>query len=968
MKSPFIRTYLLYCLLTAINTLPLALNAQEENTFTVTINPSVHGHVTASPEGPYSSGTEVSLTATPNEGFLFTKWIIGEEEFTDNPLTFTIEADNEVTPEFISAPSEVAIYSNIPDPIPPDGLDWIFQMEQKVETSQPFITGDTGIISSINIPMVRWRDPSGPVLLEIWDDVEGLPGTKLHTVAEIEVADLAHGRTHSTPNPEEIVRINNLNISLEPKTSYHLLLNNLNVVITDGNGNTRKTVASLVQAPKTGTNGAGRLIYTFSVRPNLSGWDELANIPGFDGVNYLAMEIFELASAPGDEFDLTISPSANGSVTVDPEVPSYPAGTEVTLTATPNEGYLFTKWIIGEEEFTDNPLTFTIEADATLTPEFVESATEVVMYDTSDCHTETPQGSRPGIHLEADGPDQQILQLQAFRTGQSTSVDSITVDVGILRGTPTGKIGIEIWDENEDGLPGSKIAEFGEIDVASLPSASLVPHKLTTVEGLVSGLTQNSQYYVLFEHRRLRFGSQSAIIYTTCRSASGTNGAGKFLGRHPVFTPEGSWDVMADIADSGRNYLVMKVAARTHTLTITPNEHTVTISPDGPYSTGTKVTLTATPNDGHEFTKWLIGESEFTDNPLTFTIEVDTEVTPEFAEASSEIALYDNFPDPLPNFMQGVVNGIGEAGPPGPTELQPLHAQPFLTNEWGTVDTVSVYIVGTRDVKGTIDVVLTNDNGGVPGETVAVLETIDLETLTVWDFSPTPGDLLTFEANLSGLEPNTRHYIGFDITKMAPIGNRFPRATFFNLFRTGADGTEGAGLNLVGPFGEWTPLSDFVQDANHMLMRVTASPPPVVPLTIEPVAGGTVTTVPAEGPFFAGMTVSVSAEPKEGYEFVKWLYGDEEITGNPATITVAAGATLTPFFAPAQPKPIAIDILPAMAIRWDSEVGQTYEVQSSPDLENWTTEAGAVEGTGEPVTHFFVRNAREMYYRVLEIQ
>ncbi len=105
---------------------------------------------------------------------------------------------------------------------------------------------------------------------------------------------------------------------------------------------------------------------------------------------------------------------------------------------------------------------------------------------------------------------------------------------------------------------------------------------------------------------------------------------------------------------------------------------------------------------------------------------------------------------------------------------------------------------------------------------------------------------------------------------------------------------------------------------------------------------------------------------------MKWLYGDEEFTTNPATITVTSGAKLTPVFVVAEPepepKPIDVEILPAMAIRWDSQAGRTYEVQSSSDLQNWKSEATNVEGTDDILTHFFIRDAREMYYRVLEIR
>ena len=137
-------------------------------------------------------------------------------------------------------------------------------------------------------------------------------------------------------------------------------------------------------------------------------------------------------------------------------------------------------------------------------------------------------------------------------------------------------------------------------------------------------------------------------------------------------------------------------------------------------------------------------------------------------------------------------------------------------------------------------------------------------------------------------------------------------------------------------------------------------------LDLSTTGGGTLTASPELADYPPGSEVTVTATPEPGFEFVKWKYGDEEFTTNPAIITVTAGATLTPVFEPAEPKPIDVEILPAMAIRWESQAGQIYDVQSSPDLQNWTTEAENVEGTGETMTHFFIRDGREMYFRVLE--
>jgi len=139
---------------------------------------------------------------------------------------------------------------------------------------------------------------------------------------------------------------------------------------------------------------------------------------------------------------------------------------------------------------------------------------------------------------------------------------------------------------------------------------------------------------------------------------------------------------------------------------------------------------------------------------------------------------------------------------------------------------------------------------------------------------------------------------------------------------------------------------------------------------VAPSEGGLFTVTPDLENYPVGSEISVTAEPEEGFEFVKWTYGDEEFTTNPASITLKAGTTLTPIFAQVdvEAEPISIDIAPAMAISWDSQSGKTYEIQSSTDLENWVIEVDAIEGTGEISTYFFLRTTSEIYYRVAETQ
>ena len=136
---------------------------------------------------------------------------------------------------------------------------------------------------------------------------------------------------------------------------------------------------------------------------------------------------------------------------------------------------------------------------------------------------------------------------------------------------------------------------------------------------------------------------------------------------------------------------------------------------------------------------------------------------------------------------------------------------------------------------------------------------------------------------------------------------------------------------------------------------------------IPEIEGGTVTTVPADGPFPVGSIISISAEPEEGYEFVKWLYGDEELTGSPTNIVIKEGVTLTPVFAKIEePEPLQIDIEQAVAVSWNSQSDTIYQIHRSSDMETWEVAIDNITGTGERMIQCFLRGETEVFYRVAE--
>ena len=75
----------------------------EKDNYTLKVTAGEGGVVKASQEGIVLNGTKVTLTATPNEGYSFVNWTVnGEEVSKENPYTVTVTGDIEYVANFIS--------------------------------------------------------------------------------------------------------------------------------------------------------------------------------------------------------------------------------------------------------------------------------------------------------------------------------------------------------------------------------------------------------------------------------------------------------------------------------------------------------------------------------------------------------------------------------------------------------------------------------------------------------------------------------------------------------------------------------------------------------------------------------------------------------------------------------------------------------------------------------------------------
>ena len=97
---------------------------------------------------------------------------------------------------------------------------------------------------------------------------------------------------------------------------------------------------------------------------------EWSDLTGFVANGNVCLKAFTSAESQG--YTLTTSVVGSGTVTANPKQSSYPAGTQVTLTANPASGWQLSHWS-GGASGSANPVTITMDADKTVTATFTAS-------------------------------------------------------------------------------------------------------------------------------------------------------------------------------------------------------------------------------------------------------------------------------------------------------------------------------------------------------------------------------------------------------------------------------------------------------------------------------------------------------------------------------------------------------------------------------------------------------------------
>jgi len=264
----------------------------------------------------------------------------------------------------------------------------------------------------------------------------------------------------------------------------------------------------------------------------------------------------------------------------------FDAGTQVTLTASPNEGYTFSKWTIGETENTDNPLTYTINSDVTITAVFEENVPATPVFDENG---------------KAD--------LSKF------SADAATYTYADGKGTLACT---EAWKGISVSLPSDEYFQATKLIVKFAESTPAYVH--ASYEGETEWKSGNTYD---------KSGTGTELVLPLDHSKKVTT-------IHIQLTEANTTAVLTEVSISNMCTLTTSVANGTITV-IKGDDTEATDNREFEYGTKLKLTATVSGSD-YAFKQWTSGESVIsTENPYTFTITSDTTLTAEFKSADADV-------------------------------------------------------------------------------------------------------------------------------------------------------------------------------------------------------------------------------------------------------------------------------------------------------------------------------------------
>ncbi len=270
----------------------------------------------------YDKGEEVTIKGIPEEGWYFVEWT-GDHEGTEDKLTITMDEDKEVTAHF--AIHEYTLTVNVEGEGTTDPEEGIHSYEKgdivTVEATPAedwifveWIGDEVGTDTTIEINMYENKS-----ITAVFEEIQ---------TYELTVDVEGEGTVEVEPEREEYEEGTEVILTAVPDEGWYF------EEWTEDYESTEDELTIIMDSNK-----------------EITAWFE-------EEVKY---------------HELEVNIDGEGTVEVEPEQDEYEAGTEVTLTAVPAEGWYFKEWS-GDETSTEVEITVTMDEDKNITAHFEKLA------------------------------------------------------------------------------------------------------------------------------------------------------------------------------------------------------------------------------------------------------------------------------------------------------------------------------------------------------------------------------------------------------------------------------------------------------------------------------------------------------------------------------------------------------------------------------------------------------------------
>ncbi len=923
------------------------IGADEFITYPINFTIVGNGSVTKNPnQVRYGNGDVVELTAVPGVGSHFVSWS-GDLTGTANPASVTITAARNITVTFALDTftlTAAAVDSGTVTRTPSQALYDYGTAVQLAATARPhyhFVnwTGDTTATANpLDLVITRNRSLNGNFAIDTYALDVTVPG--------------GHGTVAKSPDLAQYGHGSSVQLTPVPATGYHFV----NWGGDAGGGTTPLTV--VMDGPKT-------ITATFAI-------------------NTYALNATVLGS---------------GSVTKSPDQAAYDHGTVVQITAVPAVGYHFVGWG-GDAVGPTNPINVTMDAVKNVTATFAINRYAVNLTTAGDGtvakapnQAEYDHGSV--VQLTATpGAGNAFLGWSGDATGAANPL-ALTVDaVKNVIATFSYKVdavsggnGTVVKSPNQPNYaPGTSVqitatpaAHYHFVGWSGAATGTTNPITLVadankTVTATFAIDTHALALTIAGDGSVAKAPNQALYDYGSAVQLTATPGAGNaFLGwsgaatgtANPVsVTMNGDQSVTATFtfrvdATSGGNGTVAK-------------------SPNQPnYAPGTSVQLTATPAANYHFANWS-GDASGTDNPLTVTATANKTIVANFA--------IDTYALDLSTLGDGVVAKSPDQATYAHGSVVQLTPTPGAGNAFlgwsgdasGAASPLSVTMDGPKTIVATftyrIDVATVGSGTVVkspnlpnhpPGSTVSLTAT----PAASWHFvewtgaAPATSNPVSVVASQNQTVTATfalnDYTLGVPITGAGTVNISPNLPSYSHGATVQLTAVPDAGHSFIGwsdgATGSTNPLTIVMNSSKTVRARFTSR------FNAVAVGSGSVSFTPVKTAYLPGDSVTISATPLSGNQFVGFT-GDVFTDFNPVKVAVDSNMTVNANFVPGSDPAINLTIVGSGTVAKSPDQatykpGSNVLLTATPGaLSHFVGWSGDVVTTQNPITVYMDRD------------